>query len=277
MKIKNTFSFDEERDAKDILENGFKNGKFDYSKIYIVAKYLRDVMHYGETRLERELIRFCESQDPNFNPITEADLIRKWVKSAMNYSLRKIDSISISQKDIDFLKTIISIKDRKLLFATLIMAKAIKKSNTKRKSNIKKVSENYYVRNNNFLDIIRLSKLKNIKEVDLADVLHKYKSYFTFYYPEKELIRLNFVDKNPSEKIIINDLENLSEYFENIFGESKNNKSEKNISYCINCGNQIIKRNNNQKYCTACSKVIKNKKDKERMRLKYENMRNIQH
>jgi hypothetical protein len=104
MRTKKHFSFDEEKDAEKIYNNGFLNGTIDYSQMYLVAKYIRQTCGYGEIRLEKAVIKFCENQDKNFNKITEADTIRKWVKSALNYDLRKIDSVTLSVKEIDILK-----------------------------------------------------------------------------------------------------------------------------------------------------------------------------
>ena len=124
MRSKKVFSFDEEKDAEEVIKNGFPNGTIDYNKMYLVAKYFRKSFKYGAIRLERELIKFCKDQDRNFNPVIDADSVKKWVKSAMNYELRKIDSITISQKEIDALKNIDQPHERKLLFITFVLSKA---------------------------------------------------------------------------------------------------------------------------------------------------------
>lgn len=251
MRNKKIFSFDEIKDAEDVILNGFPNGVIDYSKMYLVAKYFRDNFKYGAIRLERELIRFCKSQSKNFNPVVESESIKKWIKSAMMYELRKIDSVTISQKEIDFLKGVEIPKDRKLLFMTLIMAKALKKRSTKRKKSDLKVSDNYYIHYSNFLDIIRLSKLRNVTEVELANIFYKYKDFLTLYNAERELIRVDFVDKDSDNGITIDDLSKTSEYYEVFFG---NNKAK---SYCANCGKEIVKNSNKQKYCKECSQKLR--------------------
>lgn len=260
MRNKKSFSFDEEKDAQKIYNDGFPNGNIDYSKMYLVAKFIRQTFDLGEIRLEKELIRFCKEQDNNFNPVIESKAIKKWINSAMNYDLRKIDNVSISQKEVDFLKTINNTKDKKLLFTILIFSKALKKGNVRRKKTKMRTSEYYYIHYNNFLDIIRLSKLSNTSETDLADILNKYRSYFTFYNAERELIRLDFVDKNPKQKIIISDLNNLTNYYNILFEEHKT------IAYCITCGKQIKKNSNIQKYCKECAKIKKTEQQKVLMR-----------
>lgn len=260
MRNKKTFSFDEERDGQELYNTGFPNGNIDYSKMYLIAKYIRQTYDFGEIRLEKELIRYCQAQNKNFNPILEASAIKKWIRSAMNYDLRKIDSVIISQKEIDFLKNIKNNRDRKLLFIILVFSKALKKSNVKRNKKNIKTSQNYYIHYSNFADIIRLSKLNNISEVDLADILHEYKEYFTFYNAERELIRVNFVDNCIKKSIIIDNMDNITNYFPILFEEHKP------ASTCIICGKPIKKNSNIQKYCKECAKNIKREQLKNLMR-----------
>lgn len=260
MKNKKTFSFDEERDAEITYYQGFPNKTIDYNKMYLIAKYIRQTYDLGEIRLEKELIKYCLSQDEYFNPVVEEKAIRKWVKSAMNYNLRKIEGIHVSQKEIDFLKNIKTSKERKLLFSILIFSKALKKGNVKRDKKNLRTSNNYYIHYNNFQDIIRISKLMNMNDTDLADVIHNHKECFSFYKPEKELLRLEYVDKNPEKEIFITDMNNISNYYNILF------ETQKAPAICKNCGKEIIKTNNKQKYCKECAKLINREQHKLLMR-----------
>lgn len=265
MRTKKLFSFDEEKDAEEVIVNGFPNGVIDYGKMYVVAKYFRQHFNYGEIRLEREIIKFCKAQDPNFNPITEVESIKKWIVSAMGYNLRKIDSVIISPKEIAFVKEIDSEKDRKILFAILILTKALKTGNTRRKKDEYKTSPNYYIHFSNFTDVIHICQLKNLTEVDLADILFKYKEHFTFYNPEKQLIKVNYVDNNIKEGITIDKLDKAMDYYELLFDKKQPH------FYCVDCGKEIVKNSNKQKRCKECSAIERNRKQKELMR----NRRNV--
>ena len=267
MRSKKIFSFDEEKDAEEIIENGFENNLIDYSGMYLIAKYFRDKFGYGEIRLERELIKFCKKQDENFNPVVDAEYIKKWVKSAMNYGLRKIEKIQVSRKEIDFLKTIETTKERKLLFMTLVMAKALKFRNTKRKQKKLPPSKKYYIHYNSFRDIIRLSGLTNVTEIGLASILHKHREHFTFYNPEKQLIKVNFIDSEIKRGIRVDDMDDLLGYYDRFFVEEKEEPDEKPFR-CEKCKNITEKVKNNQKYCDTCAIEVKKERDRERIRLK---------
>lgn len=257
MRNKRVFYFDEEAEAKETILYGFPAGKIDYNRMYLVAKYLRQSLNYGAVRLEREIIAFCKKQDKNFNPVVEAEAIKKWINSAMAYDLRKIDNVSITKWEIDTLKQVTNAKDRKILFVILAFSKALKQGNTRRDKSKLKVSTNYYIRYSNFPDIIRLSKVSNLTEIGLANMLHTYADFFTFYNPEKELIRLEYVDASPKQDFTIYDLENVSSSYEVFFG--------KNITSCKNCGQTFSRTNGNQRYCHSCSLIQRRQKQKELM------------
>ena len=261
MRNKKTFSFDEEKDAEEIIAHGFKSNTVDYSKMYIIAKYFRDKFGYGEIRLERELIKFCKSNDKNFNPIVESESIKRWVRSAMTYSLRKIESVKVSEKEIDFLKRVDNTKDRKLLFMTLILAKALKFRNTRRDKKDTLPSKNYYIHYTNLPDIIRLSGLKNITELNLASILHKYKEHLTLYNPERELIKINFIDGDMTDGIEI-EMENLLGQYESIFDLEP-------AIICEICGKELDKPS--LRYTTCSQKCSTLKANKRRAKWKKEN------
>lgn len=256
MRTKKYFSFDEERDAEEIIITGFPNNAIDYGKMYVIAKYFKKHFKYNAADLEKELIKFCQTYDKNFNPIAEAEQLKKWVKSATLYNLRKIEEVAISQKDIEFLKKLDTEKDRRILFAVLVLAKALKKAGTRKKKTDYKTSDNYYIHYNNFADIIRLSKLEKIKDTDVAGILNKYSENFLFYNPEKELIRIDFIDKIPEEEIILTDFDDIMFYYKEFF------KGIPDILKCVTCGEEFERTGRSQKYCPSCAK----EKAKERSR-----------
>jgi hypothetical protein len=269
MKNKKTFIFNEEKEAEKIFfetRDSFSKKTIDYTKMYLIAKYLRQKNNYGAIKLERALIDFCKEKDKNFNPIIERNIIKNWVKSGMGYNLRKIESIPISEQEINFLKTIEILKDRKILFTILVLAKALKKRNSRIKKEKFKTSEHHYIHYCNFVDIITLSGTKNIGEIKLAEILHKYKDYFFFYKPEKELIRLEYVDKFPKNEIYITDFENITDFYNNIFLKNSS-PLEKNIKKCVICKKPFSKKSNRQKSCEKCS-IILSRERKARWRQK---------
>jgi hypothetical protein len=216
MRSKKEFIFNEYEQAEKIVLNGFENGIIDYSQMYSVAKYFRETMGYGKIRLEREIIKFCKNQDRNFNPVIDSEAIKKWVNSAMKYNLRQINKVTLTEQEINFLKKIQKESDRKLLFCTLVLSKGLKRRGTKVDQEEYETSDKYYIKYRNLGDIIKMSRLTNISEMKLAEILHNYKKHFFFYNPEKELIRIEFAEHKEG-KYIIDNLKNPIENYKEIF------------------------------------------------------------
>lgn len=271
MRTKKIFSFDEKKDAEEILRNGFKDNTIDYSKMYVIAKYFKDEFGYGEKRLEKKLIDFCLEHDKNFNPIVDSDIIKSWVKSAMMYSLRKIDKLDLHQEEIEFLKKVNTNRERKLLFSILIMAKALKHRDTRRDRSKKNPSDKYYIHYNSFMDIIRLSKMQGITEIGLASVIHKYIEHFTLYNPEKQLLRVNYVHNTGVVLETITEFDNIMSYYDKYLQTKGENMTALIIGYCARCKKEIEKKSNRQKYCKDCAKDVYREKQKETMRNRREN------
>lgn len=267
MRTKKDFLFNEMDEAEKIITDGFENNKIDYGKMYLIAKYMKDKNNYGALRLEKELVDFCVKTDKEFNPVTQRSYIKKWVSSAMGYSLREITEIYISKKDVEFLKTIPAEKDRKILFATLIIAKALKISGTRRKKKEYDKSNRYYIKYNNLSDIARISAIPNFTEIDVADLFHKYIEHFDIYPPEKELLGVRFVDKEDSKDIRITNFNDVSDDYNFLF------KDYVGVGVCKVCGANFDRANNRQKYCKECSTKIRKEKDSIRLKEKYRNSR----
>jgi hypothetical protein len=266
MRTKKLYSFDEKKSAEETLLKGFPNGKIDSGEMSVVAKYFRNIRGLGAVKLERELISFCQSQDPDFNPIIEAHTIKGWIKFALENNLRKVNPITITHNEIETIKTIINLKERKILFAILVLAKALKQGGT-RKNKITQTSEKYYIHYNNIPTIIHLSESK-ITEKEFAKVLRLFRERgLLFYYsPEKELIRLEFVNNDGPVAMTIDVPEKAMEYYRAFFGGD--------AYYCPNCGKETIKNSNRQEKCDECSRITRKEKEKERLKKFYKNSKN---
>lgn len=254
MRIKKYFYFDEERVAEDIIKNGFENNKIDYGKMYILSRYFYHILGYRNNDLQNELITFCKKYEPTFNPIINYSTINKWVTSAEKYNLRKVESVVITERELSNLSLIENIRERKVMFIILVLAKARKQGNTRVGKEDFKESDNFYIKYDNFTDVIRLANIPSLTINKICEILHKHLNMITLYSPEKELIKLEYAD--PSKNgFTIYDLENVSDAYEVFFGE--------NLAKCENCGRAYSKNSNRQRYCSNCKNIVKKNKDKE--------------
>ena len=100
MKVKKYFYFNEVKVAEDVIRNGFGGKGIDYGKMYIMAKYFKEVLGYNGDDLERELVLFCQKHDPSFNPVISASEVKRWLLAAEKYNLFQIGHITAAMMQI---------------------------------------------------------------------------------------------------------------------------------------------------------------------------------
>ena len=261
MKVKKYFYFNEVKVAEDVIRNGFGGKGIDYGKMYIMAKYFKEVLGYNGDDLERELVLFCQKHDPSFNPVISASEVKRWLLAAEKYNLRRVDHVTITEKELGILSNIKKPRERKILFIALVLAKARKKGNTRIGKTEFRESDNYYIKYDNFADIIRLANFPSLTEHGVKKALYNNKHLITQYYPEKELIKLEYAD-SAETGFAIYDLENISDSYEVFFGQKLNR--------CERCGKVYSKMSNRQKYCVNCRAEEKRRTTREAMRKKRE-------
>lgn len=247
MRTRYVYLFDEKKDAEETLQCGFSDGNIDYTKMGNVAKYFHSVYGYGAVRLEKELVKFCKSQNPDFNPIIDAPQIKKWIKYGLEYSMRRTDCLVIRQSEMDFIKTVKNLKHRKLLFVMLVLSKS-------KHGNFNE-TERYYLEPECYLDIIRVSKL-HLTGNELGNIINEFGNLITIYIPSlKRPMLINFATNKGSIAMTINDPEQCLEYYKSYFGGDSH--------YCTECGKEFTKNSGSQIRCLDCSIKVKKKQKRE--------------
>lgn len=257
------FSFDEEKDAEEILEEGFPDGVIDSGRMYLVAKYFHFIFGYGKIRLERQLIEWCKSQNPNFNPVTEADYLKKWISSAMKYDIKKVDKIIISKEEIETITLIESKTERKILFLILLIAKGLARKNNS-------TSDNLFIKYTNLGQVANLFPGGYITTNIVIETIHKNLDLFIIYPPQRELIGVKYGKPNLEEgEVAISNFskEEINKLFEKLFST--------NIIACEICGEEIEAKSNRKKYCDTCAKNADREFAKKRMRKKRNEEKNL--
>lgn len=249
-KNKKVYSFDEKSYAEEILKNGFPSGVINSYSMYMLSKYYREVYNYGAVKLERALISFCESQNPDFNVIVESDNIKKWVRIGMGNTLRKVENIVITQNEMNVIKTITNLKHRKVIFITLVMAKSV---------NVKSNTTKYFIHYSKLPKIADMIDFK-ITEIGLVDILHEFvkSGLLTPYNQERESILVNFANDDGPVAMTIKNPDKALEYYKIYFGGD--------VYYCPNCKAEMVKTGNKQTVCKNCAKEIKKEQTRKSMR-----------
>ena len=258
-KYKKRFIYSETHKAEELINKGFPNKEINYGEMYVVAKYFRLVEGLGEKKLEKRLIEFCTKQSKEFNPVLDADYIKKWVRSAMKSThMREIDKLIITQAEMEKIKTIRDLRHRKVLFALLVFAK----------SSAEKIAEKYFVNFYRFKDIIELLDFRMTEPTLIDKLLSEFYDLglITVYSPEKELIRVDFSNDNSPMALTIKQIDRSLEYYKTYFGGIS--------GYCADCGHEIVKKSNSQVRCESCA-LIKKRADNLAIKTKKRNKTNF--
>ena len=244
----------EVKQAEHIIENG-EVGNKPTSTLFLLGKYYRVKENLDKKQTFNKLNEFMEHNYKNYNSALWEDIIEDICKKANKYPLREINSIGITQNELDKISELDNLKYQKLLFTMLCYAKLYNRisenNNGWINADIKeifraaRVSVKY--RNDKFLYLNDLEKTGLISFSNKNDNLN---------------IRVNFVDMNGSFVLDIDDFRELGYEYLKYIRRGK-------FIRCTNCKRLVKKKSKHDystKYCTTCSKKIESQNALERKR-----------
>ena len=232
---------DEEKYAEKIIDTG-EIGNKPTSTLFLLSKYFRQKMEYGEKKTEKELNQFMIDNYKNYIPAQWEDVIEDISKKGKKYKLQKIDYIGITQKELDEISKVCNLKYEKLLFTMLCYAKLY----------------NHLSETNNGWDNTDIKELYKVARVTV-----KYRNDKFLYLNDLEAtglisfsnkndnlnMKINFVDQSTDYVLKVDDFRELGY----IYQQYTNNGTFIN---CKECGRLIKKTNNKCLYCNDCKVLI---------------------
>lgn len=245
----------EVKEAERILKIG-EVGNKPTSTLFLLGKYYRQKNNLDKTQTSKALDSFMRDNYKNYNPALWENIVEDISKKANKYPLREIDSIDITQCELDEISKLSNIKYEKLVFTMLCFAKLY---NT--------ISEN----NNGWVNI-------GIPEIfRIARVTVKYKKDKFLYLNDIEKSGLiSFSSKNDNLNLKINfvsddldkDVMSISDFRE-LGYEYLNYIGDGNFIRCSECGRLVRKSGNKIRYCKDCAYNINLNKSRKNMKNKY--------
>lgn len=232
---------DEEKYAKKIIDTGEVGNKPTFT-LFLLSKYFRQKMEYGEKRTEKELNQFMVDNYKNYIPAQWEDVIEDIAKKGKKYKLQKIDYIGITQKELDEISKVCNLKYEKLLFTMLCYAKLY---------NYLSETNNGWV-NTDIRELYKVArvtvKYRNDKFLYLNDL--EATGLISFSNKNDNLnMRINFVDQSTDHVLKVDDFRELGY----IYQQYTNNGTFTN---CKECRRLIKKTNNKCLYCNDCKVLI---------------------
>lgn len=206
-----------------------------------MARYYRQIDGLSEKETIDLIDGFMRKNCEMYNPVKWKGTILKYVKGAKKYEMVQIDSIGITQQELDTISSLGERRLRKLLFTLICLAKFYNKRSG---------TANDWV-STEYKDIFRMAHLFITQRVQtklLSDLYNL--GMISFGSKITNLnIHVNVIDHENESIWLIDDFRDLGNEY--VF------KTEgMDLMRCESCG-LVIRRNRNvQKYCPNCAKKI---------------------
>lgn len=220
----------EVKEAEKILNSG-EVGNKPTSTLFLLGKYYRQKNNLDKTQTSKALDSFMRENYKNYNPVLWENIIEDISKKANKYPLREIDSIGITQGELDEISKLVNIKYEKLVFTMLCFAKLY---------NALSENNNGWV-NIRIPEIFRIArvtvKYKKDKFLFLNDI--EKSGLISFSNKNDNLnLKINFVGNDLDKSVItISDFRELGYEYLNYIGDG-------NFIRCSECGRLVRKSGN---------------------------------
>lgn len=236
---------DEYKIAEDIIKNNVLENKED---IFIAAKYLRNEIKCDVLETYSILNSLMLNSFSNFDSLRYASYLENIAVKASEYTLKQVDCISITKKELKRISEIDNSKLKRLLFTLLVYAKF---------NNALSENNNDWC-NIKIKDLYKTARVSTRNSKEKALLLCRLSNYGVIDFSRKNInhnIKCLIVDKNNDDvEYTITDLRELGYQYLNIYDCSQ-------FCYCSQCG-KIIKKNKKNdystKYCNECKQTTKN-------------------
>lgn len=251
----------EVKQAELIIEKG-EVGNKPTSTLFLLGKYYRVKENLDKEHTFNKLNEFMENNYKNYNSALWEDIIEDISKKANKYPLREIDSIGITQQELDKISEINNLKYQKLLFTMLCYAKLY---------NLISENNNGWI-NADIKEIFRVARVsvkhRNDKFLYLNDLERT--GLISFSSKNDNLnIRVNFVDMSGKSVLDVDDFRELGYEYLNYIENGK-------FIRCSECDRLTKKTNNKCLYCIKCAKEKKNIQNKKYYREKFRKIGNAE-
>lgn len=214
-----------------------------------VAKYYHSE-GYKKADIVLMLEDFMLKCDPTINIVKWQDTIERKVKDADKYGLIELDSIPVTQKELDICQGLSGKQIQRLMFALICLAKFSNAVNNKNNNWVNRQDKEIFRMANLVTPIKRQSLMLNdLRGLGLIRFSKKV---------DNININVQCLDDSGEPVLLISDFRNLGYQYMQYCGEP--------YFECASCGLVIKRTNNSQKYCPECAVEINRQKTRENSR-----------
>lgn len=245
----------EERYAKTLYDGKNSEIRSAMAKIRYITRYLIHSECIDDETVYKLSVEWMKKYHDNFDESCYSNVISDAIKKAHQYSFYVIDSIKITQSELDIISSLNNLRAEKVLFVLLCMAKQQRMSNGFTNGLVKySITE--------LCKLARVSVPADDREYILYEIVQK----GLLGYPKKnntQCLIVNFI--NNEDDVVLTLDETDCQELAYVYLNWKNDG--KGYTRCQRC-NRLIKQSKTKprKYCEECAKEVEKENSKERVR-----------
>lgn len=229
----------EQKYAEDLYCGRNNEIKSVVKKIEYVTRYLYH-LHYSDPDNYAYTVKWLNKYHNNFDESCYSNLISDAVKKAHKKPFYIIDSIGVTQSELDKISSLNNIREEKMLFVLLCMAKQQKISNGFTNGLVKY----------SLPSLCKTAKV-SVPADDREYLLYEIIQNGFLDYPKKndtQCLFVNFIDDDADVILNINEID-----FQELAYVYLQWKNGGGYDRCEKCG-RLFRKNKNRKYCYECAK-----------------------
>lgn len=235
----------EEKYAKTVYDGSNVNVKSIMSKIRYITRYLLYVKNKDDIDIYTETVEWLTKYHGNFEESCYSNVISDAINGAHKYPFYKIDSIKITQLELDLISSLNNLRAEKILFVLLCMAK---------QQSVSMGFTNGLVKYS-MTDLCKMARI-SVPSDEREYILHYIVQHGFLGYPKKndtKCLIVTFIDDESDAVMELNEADCKELAYTYLSWKNKG----KGYSRC-ECCKRLIKQMKNQTeiFCESCNSVI---------------------
>lgn len=228
---------------KNLLLGKNKDVKSAVKKIGYITRYNAQVLNKNDEENYSSAVQWMNKHQDNFDESSYSNVISKAIRGSKKKPLYKINNIIITKNELNTIKSLNNIREEKILFVLLCMAK--------QQSEVLKFTDGLV--RYTITDLCRSARI-SVPAYEREYILHNILVKGLISCPKKndtKCLRVNFLEENGEPEIVLNEID--CQELAYVYLKHKNGSGFK---CCRKCGRLMNSRNKND-FCTYCEQKAK--------------------
>lgn len=231
----------EELYVKNLLLGKSKDVKSVVKKIGYITRYNAQVLNKSGDENYSSTVQWMNKHQDNFDESSYSNVISKAIRVSKKRPLYKIDNITITKKELDTIKSLDNIREEKILFVLLCMAK--------QQSEVLKFTDGLV--RYTITDLCRFARI-SVPADEREYILHNILVKGLISCPKKndtKCLRVNFLEENGEQELILKEID--CQELAYVYLKWKNGSGFKR---CRKCG-RLMSSRNKADLCPYCEQL----------------------